>query len=189
LILLSVVARAHSQQWQDACNRKSNQQNLGTINCSNLCTEIVEYTAPDEVAVCNLASVGLPMFVGEVAGRRVFSHDKLREVTKVITRNLNKVIDTNCYPVPEARRSNMRHRPIGMGIQVDCGLLFPSGVNHCDLMPYFRAGARRRLHEAADAVRERRGPPAEPRDHGDDLLRFYFAAVESSMELTRELGP
>ena len=100
--------------FKDACNRKSNQKNLGTIKCSNLCTEIVEYTAPDEVAVCNLASIGLPMFVEE----KRFNHEKLRDVTKVITRNLNKVIDVNFYPVEEARRSNMRHRPIGIGIQV-----------------------------------------------------------------------
>ncbi len=110
--------------WQDACNRKSNQQNLGTIKCSNLCTEIVEYTAPDEVAVCNLASIGLPMFVEEIPGGKVFSHDRLREVTKVITRNLNKIIDINYYPVEEARRSNMRHRPIGIGIQVIFFLIF-----------------------------------------------------------------
>jgi ribonucleoside-diphosphate reductase alpha subunit len=105
--------------YKDACNRKSNQQNLGTIKCSNLCTEIIEYTAPDEVAVCNLASIGLPMFVED----KSFNHEKLREVTKVITRNLNKVIDINYYPVPEARRSNMRHRPIGIGIQVISGFL------------------------------------------------------------------
>jgi ribonucleoside-diphosphate reductase subunit M1 len=113
---------AHRRRWQDACNRKSNQQNLGTIKCSNLCTEIIEYTAPDEVAVCNLASIGLPMFVED----KRFNHDKLREVTKVITRNLNKVIDINYYPVPEARRSNMRHRPIGIGIQVSACFLSES---------------------------------------------------------------
>jgi ribonucleoside-diphosphate reductase alpha subunit len=100
--------------FKDACNRKSNQKNLGTIKCSNLCTEIVEYTAPGEVAVCNLASIGLPMYVGESA----FDHQKLYEVTRVITRNLNRVIDVNYYPVEEARVSNMRHRPIGLGIQV-----------------------------------------------------------------------
>ena len=88
-------------------------QNLGTIKCSNLCTEIVEYTSPDEVAVCNLASIGLPMFVQDGS----FDHEKLKAVTKVITRNLNKVIDVNYYPVPEAKLSNMRHRPIGIGVQ------------------------------------------------------------------------
>merc|ERR1711871_1221671 len=100
--------------YKDACNRKSNQQNLGTIRCSNLCTEIVQYTAKDEVAVCNLASLALPMFVNE---DRTFNFQKLYEVTKVVTRNLNKVIDCNYYPIDEARKSNLRHRPIGIGVQ------------------------------------------------------------------------
>ena len=99
--------------FKDSANRKSNQQNLGTIKSSNLCTEIMEYTAPDEVAVCNLASIALPKFVEK--GR--FNHQKLFEVTLEVTRNLNRVIDRNYYPVPEARRSNMRHRPIGIGVQ------------------------------------------------------------------------
>ncbi|XP_003386357.1 PREDICTED: ribonucleoside-diphosphate reductase large subunit-like [Amphimedon queenslandica] len=99
--------------YKDACNRKSNQKNLGTIQCSNLCTEIVEYTSPDEVAVCNLASIALPRFVSE--GQ--FDFQRLFEVTKVITRNLNRIIDINYYPVPEARTSNLRHRPIGIGVQ------------------------------------------------------------------------
>lgn len=100
--------------YKDACNRKSNQQNLGTIKSSNLCTEIIEYTAPDEVAVCNLASICLPKYVKE---DRTFDFVKLEEVTAVITKNLNKVIDVNYYPVPEAKNSNMRHRPIGIGVQ------------------------------------------------------------------------
>jgi len=99
--------------YKDACNEKSNQKNLGTIKSSNLCTEIVEYTAPDEVAVCNLASIALPMFVDN--GK--FDHDKLFEVTYKATKNLNIVIDRNYYPVQEARNSNMRHRPIGLGVQ------------------------------------------------------------------------
>ena len=99
--------------YKDACNEKSNQKNLGTIKSSNLCTEIVEYTAPDEVAVCNLASVALPKFVKDGE----FDHNKLFEVTYVMTKNLNKIIDYNYYPVPEARKSNMRHRPIGIGVQ------------------------------------------------------------------------
>ena len=99
--------------FKDAANRKSNQQNLGTIKSSNLCTEIMEYTSPDEVAVCNLGSIALPKFVSK--GK--FDHDKLFEVTYQLTRNLNKVIDQNYYPIPEARRSNMRHRPIGIGVQ------------------------------------------------------------------------
>lgn len=99
--------------YKDAANRKSNQQNLGTIKSSNLCTEIIEYTSPDEVAVCNLASLALPRYV--VNG--TFDHQKLYEVTYEVTKNLNKIIDNNYYPVPEARNSNMRHRPIGLGVQ------------------------------------------------------------------------
>ena len=100
--------------YKDAANGKSNQQNLGTIRSSNLCTEIIEYTAKDEVAVCNLASIALPKFVTE-DGR--FDHDKLFEVTYQVTKNLNRVIDRNYYPIPEARNSNMRHRPVGLGVQ------------------------------------------------------------------------
>ncbi|MCM5527698.1 ribonucleoside-diphosphate reductase subunit alpha [Parasegetibacter sp. NRK P23] len=99
--------------YKDAANRKSNQQNLGTIKSSNLCTEIIEYTSPDEVAVCNLASLALPRFVTD--GQ--FDHQKLYEVTYQATKNLNKIIDFNYYPVEEARNSNMRHRPIGLGVQ------------------------------------------------------------------------
>ncbi|KAI5057519.1 hypothetical protein GOP47_0027534 [Adiantum capillus-veneris] len=119
--------------YKDACNRKSNQQNLGTIKSSNLCTEIVEFTSPDETAVCNLASIALPRFVREkgvpleshpsklVGSRgyqnRYFDFEKLGEVAAVATRNLNKIIDVNYYPVETARRSNLRHRPIGIGVQ------------------------------------------------------------------------
>ena len=154
--------------YKDACNGKSNQQHLGTIKCSNLCTEIIEYTSEDEVAVCNLASVVLPKFVSkrtavgsdatatavlpshcgvyhvtdetataiqpplsslqqpqqqpqqqhqQQQGGYVFDHFRLYEATKVITRNLNKIIDSNYYPIQEARNSNMRHRPIGIGVQ------------------------------------------------------------------------
>lgn len=101
--------------FKDAANSKSNQQNLGTIKSSNLCTEIIEYTSPDEVAVCNLASIALPRFVDEKA--QTFDHNKLFEITYQATLNLNKIIDRNYYPVPEARNSNMRHRPIGLGVQ------------------------------------------------------------------------
>ncbi|KAJ8662299.1 ribonucleoside-diphosphate reductase large subunit [Lichtheimia ornata] len=100
--------------YKDSCNRKSNQQNLGTIKCSNLCTEIVEYSSPDEVAVCNLASIALPSFV---VNREYYDFKKLHDVTKVVTKNLNKIIDINYYPVVEAERSNRRHRPIGLGVQ------------------------------------------------------------------------
>ena len=101
--------------YKDACNRKSNQKNLGTIRNSNLCTEIVEYTAPDEIAVCNLASMALPSFVD--VNRCEYDFQKLHEVTQIVTRNLNRIIDVNHYPVNEARNSNMRHRPIGLGVQ------------------------------------------------------------------------
>ena len=100
--------------YKDAANAKSNQQNLGVIKSSNLCTEIIEYTAPDEVAVCNLASLALPKYVTEDG---VFDHDKLFEVTYQATLNLNKIIDENYYPVEEAKNSNLRHRPIGLGVQ------------------------------------------------------------------------
>ncbi|KAL9690917.1 hypothetical protein QQ045_011331 [Rhodiola kirilowii] len=119
--------------FKDSCNRKSNQQNLGTIKSSNLCTEIIEYTSPTETAVCNLASIALPRFVREKgvpmeshpsklvgslgSKNRFFDFDKLAEVTKIVTTNLNKIIDVNFYPVETARNSNMRHRPIGIGVQ------------------------------------------------------------------------
>lgn len=101
--------------YKDAANKKSNQKNLGTIKSSNLCTEIIEYTAPDEVAVCNLASIALPKYVNEETGK--YDFQKLYDVTYVATKNLNRVIDVNYYPVEEAKNSNMRHRPIGLGVQ------------------------------------------------------------------------
>lgn len=100
--------------YKDAANRKSNQKNLGTIRSSNLCTEIMEYTSPDEVAVCNLASLALAKYVKEDG---TYDFDRLYEVTRIVTRNLNKVIDVNYYPIKEAENSNMRHRPIGIGVQ------------------------------------------------------------------------
>ncbi len=110
--------------YKDAANHKSNQKHLGTIKSSNLCTEIMEYTSPDEVAVCNLASIALPMYLkqtntAKTPSKKVyeFDFDKLYEVTKVVTKNLNKVIDRNFYPVVEAKKSNLRHRPIGIGVQ------------------------------------------------------------------------
>ncbi|MBX2914335.1 MAG: ribonucleoside-diphosphate reductase subunit alpha [Cyclobacteriaceae bacterium] len=146
--------------YKDAANRKSNQKHLGTIKSSNLCTEIIEYTSPDEVAVCNLASIALPKFVTE-DGK--FDHQKLYEITKVVTRNLNKVIDINYYPVIEARNSNMRHRPIGIGVQ---GL--------------------------ADAFIMLRMPFDSPEARGlnkDIHETIYFAAMEASMELSKQHGP
>jgi len=114
--------------YKDSCNRKSNQKNLGTIKSSNLCTEIIEYTDADETSVCNLASIALPKYVNKET--KTFDFDKLHEVTKIVTRNLNRVIDRNFYPVETAKRSNMRHRPIGLGVQgladvfIMCGLPF-----------------------------------------------------------------
>eukprot|EP00981_Chlorochromonas_danica_P010910 scaffold3532_cov182-Ochromonas_danica.AAC.13 len=146
--------------YKDACNAKSNQQNLGTIKSSNLCTEILEYTAPDECAVCNLASVNLSAFVDE--SKRVFDYDKLYEVTKVVTRNLNRVIDVNFYPIIEAENSNKRHRPIGIGVQ---GL--------------------------ADAFAKLRFPFESPEATQTNLYIFetmYYAAVEASCELAEKEG-
>ena len=146
--------------YKDAANKKSNQKNLGTIKSSNLCTEIMEYTSADEVAVCNLASIALPKFVTE-DGK--FDHQRLYEITKVITRNLNKVIDINYYPVEEARVSNMRHRPIGIGVQ---GL--------------------------ADAFILLRMPfdSDEARGLNKDIFEtIYFAAMEASMEEAKVHGP
>ena len=114
--------------YKDACNAKSNQKNLGTIKSSNLCTEILEYTDKDETSVCNLASIALPKYVNKET--KTFDYDKLHEVTKTVTKNLNRVIDRNFYPVETARRSNMKHRPIGLGVQgladvfILCGLQF-----------------------------------------------------------------
>jgi ribonucleoside-diphosphate reductase subunit M1 len=101
--------------YKDACNSKSNQQNLGCIKSSNLCTEIIEYTSKDEVAVCNLASISLTKFAD--AKTKKYDYESLHYIAKLITRNLNRVIDNNFYPVKEAKTSNMRHRPIGIGIQ------------------------------------------------------------------------
>ena len=149
--------------YKDAANGKSNQQNLGTIKSSNLCTEIIEYTAPDEVAVCNLASLALPKFVTMGPdGKLFFDHNKLYEITKVATKNLNKVIDVNYYPVEEARRSNFRHRPIGLGIQ---------GLADTFIM----------LRMPFDS--------AEAKGLNEDIFEtIYFAAVETSMELAKVQG-
>jgi ribonucleoside-diphosphate reductase alpha subunit len=147
--------------YKDACNKKSNQKNLGTIRCSNLCTEIVEYTSPDEIAVCNLASIALPKYVN--TDSKTFDFQKLREVVKVATRNLNKVIERNYYPVVEAKNSNMRHRPIGLGVQ---GL-----ADTFMLLKY--------PYESQEAARLNK----------DIFETIYFAACETSMELSKEVGP
>jgi ribonucleoside-diphosphate reductase alpha chain len=149
--------------YKDAANGKSNQKNLGTIKSSNLCTEIIEYTSPDEVAVCNLASIALPKFVAiGKDGKKYFDHQKLYEVTKVATRNLNKVIDINYYPVEEAKKSNFRHRPIGLGVQglADAFILLR--------MP-FDSDEAKGLNE-------------------DIFETIYFAAMETSMELAKTQG-
>ena len=146
--------------YKDHANRKSNQKNLGTIKSSNLCTEIMEYTSKDEVAVCNLASISLSKFVKE---DKTFDHDKLYEITKVATRNLNKVIDVNYYPVEEARTSNMRHRPIGLGVQ---------GLADAFVMmrlPFESEEAQRLNSEIFETI--------------------YFASMEASMELSQVNGP
>jgi ribonucleoside-diphosphate reductase alpha chain len=145
--------------YKDACNSKSNQQNLGTIKSSNLCTEIVEYTSADEVAVCNLASIALPRFV---KSDLTFDHQRLFEITQTITRNLNRIIDINYYPVPEARNSNFRHRPIGIGIQ---GL--------ADVFITMRYAFE--SEEAAALNRE-------------IFETIYFGAMTASMELAKEHG-
>jgi ribonucleoside-diphosphate reductase alpha subunit len=146
--------------YKDACNRKSNQQNLGTIKGSNLCTEIIEYSSPDEVAVCNLASIALPSFVVD---RNTFDFKKLHDVVKVVTRNLNRIIDINYYPVPEARKSNLRHRPIGLGVQ---------GLADAFIM----------MRMPFDS------PPA--RDLNKRIFEtIYHAALEASCELAQRDGP
>ncbi len=147
--------------YKDACNRKSNQQNLGVIRSSNLCTEILEYTAADEVAVCNLASLSLPAFT-DVENQR-FDHQRLYEITQVVTRNLNRVIDHNFYPVSEAERSNMRHRPIGLGVQGLADTFIQLGLP-------FTSDAAKKLNQ-------------------EIFETLYFAAVEASMELARADGP
>ncbi|MBX2953353.1 MAG: ribonucleoside-diphosphate reductase subunit alpha [Leadbetterella sp.] len=149
--------------FKDSANKKSNQKNLGTIKSSNLCTEIIEYTAPDEVAVCNLASIALPKFVSTDSARPDFDFKKLYEITKVVTRNLNRIIDINYYPVPEAENSNKRHRPIGIGIQ---------GLADAFIM-------MRYPFDSEEAQKLNR----------DIFETIYFAAMETSMELAIEEGP
>jgi ribonucleoside-diphosphate reductase alpha chain len=145
--------------YKDAANSKSNQQNLGTIKSSNLCTEIIEYTAPDEIAVCNLASLALPRFV--INGQ--FDHEKLYEVTYQATKNLNKIIDYNYYPVEEARNSNLRHRPIGLGVQGLADVFI-------QLRLAFESDAARTLNK-------------------EIFETIYFAAMTASKDLAKVEGP
>ena len=146
--------------FKDAANSKSNQQNLGTIKSSNLCTEIIEYTSADEVAVCNLASIALPRFVDEKTGE--FDHNALFDITYQATLNLNKIIDRNYYPIPEARNSNMRHRPIGLGVQglADAFILMR--------FPFESEDARRLNSEIFETI--------------------YFAALSASKDLAKTDG-
>ena len=146
--------------YKDAANAKSNQQNLGTIKSSNLCTEIIEYTAPDEVAVCNLASLALPKYVTE---NGTFDHDKLFEVTYQATLNLNRIIDENYYPVEEAKNSNMRHRPIGLGVQGLADAFILMGL------PFESDEARALNREIFETI--------------------YYASMSASKDLSKELGP
>ncbi|HEX8016397.1 MAG TPA: ribonucleoside-diphosphate reductase subunit alpha [Flavobacterium sp.] len=145
--------------YKDAANRKSNHKNLGTIRSSNLCTEIMEFTSKDEIAVCNLASISLPMFIEN--GK--FDHEALYNVTKRVTRNLNKVIDRNYYPVKEAENSNFRHRPVGLGVQglADAFIMLR--------MPFTSDEAKKLNQEIFETL--------------------YFAAVTASMEMAKEEGP
>tara|TARA_B100000029_G_scaffold450268_1_gene474123 strand:+ start:3107 stop:5461 length:2355 start_codon:yes stop_codon:yes gene_type:complete len=146
--------------YKDAANKKSNQKNLGTIKSSNLCTEIIEYTSPDEIAVCNLASIALNKFVKDDL---TYDHQKLYEITKVITRNLNKVIDVNYYPVEEARNSNLRHRPIGIGVQG--------------------------LADTFILMRQVFDSPEAKKLNSEIFETIYYAAMESSMEIAKKEGP
>ncbi len=146
--------------YKDAANAKSNQQNLGVIKSSNLCTEIIEYTAPDEVAVCNLASLALPKYIKE---DKTFDHDKLFEVTYQATLNLNKIIDGNYYPVEEARNSNLRHRPIGLGVQGLADTFILLG------MPFESEEARALNREIFETI--------------------YYASMTASKDLAKVEGP
>lgn len=150
--------------YKDAANRKSNHKNLGTIRSSNLCTEIMEYTAKDEVAVCNLASIALPMFISENEnGEKYFNHKKLYDVTRKVIRNLDTVIDRNYYPVKEAENSNFRHRPVGLGVQ---------GLADAFIMLRlpFTSETAKKLNQ-------------------DIFETLYFAAVQSSMEIAKAKEP
>lgn len=149
--------------YKDAANEKSNQKNLGTIKSSNLCTEILEYTAPDEIAVCNLASVALNKFVENVNGKVIYNHEKLYNVVYQMTVNLNRIIDINYYPIEEARNSNTRHRPIGLGVQGLADTFFELRL------PF----------ESKEALKL----------NNDIFETIYFAAVSASKDLAKKDGP
>merc|ERR1719324_1926338 len=157
--LQDVHSKEFDKLYKDACNAKSNQKNLGTIRCSNLCTEVVQYTNKDQVAVCNLASLALPAYVEDGE----FNFERLKEVAKVVTRNLNKVIERNHYPVEEARTSNFKNRPIGIGVRgfADACMMLR--------MPYESPEARQLNKDIFETI--------------------YYGACESSMELAKIHGP
>ena len=149
--------------YKDACNKKSNQKNVGIIKSSNLCTEILEYSDENETAVCNLASIALPTFVDQTQEPIVFDYDKLHEITKVVTYNLNRIIDINFYPTPKTERSNLRHRPIGIGVQGLADVFMLLNI------PFHSEEAKvinRKIFET-----------------------IYHAALERSMEIARIEGP
>ena len=148
--------------YKDAANRKSNQQNLGTIKSSNLCTEIIEFSSPEETAVCNLASIALPAFVGASLGA-TFDYDALRQVARTCVRNLNRVIDINFYPTPETERSNMRHRPVGLGVQ---GLADVMAILHLNWESDEAANVNQLIFE-----------------------HLYYAALDESAEIAKVEGP
>ena len=146
--------------YKDACNAKSNQKNLGTIKSSNLCTEIIEHTSPDEVAVCNLASISLPAFVD---GKDAFNYSALHDIARLVTRNLNRVIDKNFYPVPEAEKSNKRHRPIAVGVQGLADVFMMLGLA-------FDSPAAREINSRI-------------------FETIYHGAIQESCRMAREEGP
>ncbi|WFD25021.1 ribonucleoside-diphosphate reductase [Malassezia equina] len=149
--------------YKDSANRKSNQKNLGTIKSSNLCTEIIEYSSPDETAVCNLASIALPTFIEGTGASKTYNFQRLHDVSKVVCKNLNRIIDINYYPVESARRSNMRHRPIGIGVQGLADAFMIMGY------PFDSQEARLLNVQIFETI--------------------YHAALERSCELAAEYGP
>lgn len=159
--------------YKDACNRKSNQKNLGTIRCSNLCAEIVEFTAPDQVAVCNLASIGLPTHVEEKEGESFFNYEKLYDTAYHAIINLNRILDINWHPIPEAKRSDNLHRPLGLGVQGLADTFIKMGY------PW--------VEEDKNGKQE---PHPLARKLNQDIFEtIYFAALNASVDLAQKDGP
>ena len=149
--------------YKDACNRKSNQKNVGIIKSSNLCTEVVQYSDDKETAVCNLASIALPSFVDNSSETIVFDYEKLHEITRVVTENLNRIIDINFYPTPKTERSNFRHRPIGIGVQGLADVFMMMNI------PFHSEEAKQINRQIFETI--------------------YHGAIEKSCELARKEGP